>query len=100
MPQLNLEPIYLSQIKAIVKQWQPELEVWAYGSRVNGTSHEASDLDLVVRNPNNLDNPIDNVSEIRQLFRESDLPFLVDVMDWACLSENFHKEIIKQYVIV
>lgn len=25
------------------------IEVWAYGSRVNGTAHDASDLDLVVR---------------------------------------------------
>ncbi len=24
--------------------------VWAYGSRVNGTAHESSDLDLVLRN--------------------------------------------------
>ena len=30
----------------------PTAEVWAYGSRVTGEAHEASDLDLVVRRPN------------------------------------------------
>ncbi len=25
------------------------IEIWAYGSRVNGDSHDASDLDLVIR---------------------------------------------------
>ena len=25
------------------------IEVWAYGSRVNGTAHDTSDLDLVLR---------------------------------------------------
>jgi predicted nucleotidyltransferase len=25
------------------------IEVWAYGSRVNGSAHEGSDLDLVIR---------------------------------------------------
>ena len=28
------------------------VEVIAYGSRVNGTAHEASDLDLVIRTQN------------------------------------------------
>ena len=27
------------------------VEVWAYGSRVSGRSHDASDLDLVLRAP-------------------------------------------------
>ena len=27
------------------------MEIWAYGSRVNGTVHSGSDLDLVARTP-------------------------------------------------
>ncbi len=36
------------------------IEVWAYGSRVNGAAHEGSDLDLVIRGPNLAPIPIIN----------------------------------------
>ena len=29
----------------------PEVEIWADGSRVDGSAHEGSDLDLVLRTP-------------------------------------------------
>ena len=57
MPMLNLLPEQRQAIKAILNQWLPHAEVWAYGSRVKGHSHEMSDLDLVIRNPMNLEEP-------------------------------------------
>ena len=38
-------------IEALLREHVPGIEVWAYGSRVNGESHDASDLDLVLRGP-------------------------------------------------
>lgn len=35
----------------MLRKHVPDAEVWAYGSRVNGESHEGSDLNLVVRGP-------------------------------------------------
>jgi len=32
----------------LLDQYIPSVEAWAYGSRVNGEAHDASDLDLVL----------------------------------------------------
>jgi uncharacterized protein len=100
MLKINVKPDELLTIKAILKQCNPQVEVWAYGSRVGGGSHKGSDLDLVLRNENHLEKHLDKVSQLKQLFIDSDLPFLVDLMDWACLSVSFREEISKQYQII
>jgi len=100
MPQLKLSLDYLLLVKAILKQNAPHLDVWAYGSRVNGNCHDASDLDLVLRNPDDLQKPLENLSQIKQSFIDSKLPILVDVMDWACLPDSFREEIEKRHVVV
>ena len=100
MPKLNLSLIYLAQVKEILNQNAHGFEVWAYGSRVDGRSHDASDLDLVLRNPADLHQPIENLSQLKQSFIDSNLPFLVDVMDWACLPVSYREEIKKRHIIV
>jgi len=100
MLQLNLSPDYLTQVKKILNQNAPGFEVWAYGSRVNGRGHDASDLDLVLRNPADLQQPIEHLSQLKQSFIDSNLPFLVDVMDWACLPVSYREEIKKRHIII
>ncbi len=100
MPTLDLQPNDLMRVKTILKQWAPHSEIWAYGSRVNGNGHDASDLDLVVRNPNFLQKPTEHLMQLKQAFRDSDLPIIVDLMDWAYLPDSFRAEIKKRYVIV
>ena len=100
MQKLNLESTYLSEVKSILQQHIPDSEVWAYGSRVKGTCHVASDLDLVVRNPLHLEAPTDNLAQVKQAFQDSNLPIFVDLMDWAYLPETYQKEIQKHYVVI
>ena len=38
-------------LEALLQEHLPDVEVWGYGSRVNGRSHNGSDLDLVLRGP-------------------------------------------------
>lgn len=100
MPKLNLHPDDLLQVKTILKKWVPHSEVWAYGSRVNGSNHDASDLDLVIRNPDFLQKPTQHLAELKQAFKDSDLAIIVDLMDWAYLPEAYRVEIRKQYVVL
>ena len=79
MPKLNLNADYLTQVKSLLR---------AYGSHVNGNAHDARDRDLVLRNPKNLQKPIDNLSQLKQIFIDSNLPILVNLMDWACLPDT------------
>ena len=48
---LELPECYRRQVEEILRDRIPAAEVWAYGSRVDGTSYDASDFDLVVRPP-------------------------------------------------
>ena len=78
----------------------PTAEVWAYGSRVTGQAHEASDLDLVVRGPSLQPVDAQRLHSLRILLEESNLPILVDVHDWAHLPERFHARILARYEVL
>jgi predicted nucleotidyltransferase len=41
-------------VKRLLQEHVPHTEVWAHGSRTTGAAHAASDLDLVLRNPDRL----------------------------------------------
>ena len=69
------------------------VEVWGYGSRVKGTAHEGSDLDLVIITRDRGKLPINILNELKEKIRDSNIPILVELFDWARLPETFHKNI-------
>jgi predicted nucleotidyltransferase len=69
------------------------VEVWAYGSRVKGTAHDGSDLDLVILTSDRTPIPIDLLLGLKDKIRNSNIPILVELFDWARLPESFHKNI-------
>ena len=97
---LDLNPRYLDMLRVILAQYVPDMQVLAYGSRVNGQSHATSDLDLVVLNPDAPTESNPAVSVLREALTESNLPISVDVLDWARIPETFRIEIKKQCVVV
>jgi len=100
MPNPNLKPEHVRLLLDILGRQVPEAEVWAYGSRVNGGGHGGSDLDLVLRRPDDLNQPQKPMAALRDTLSESNLPMLVDVLDWARLPEEFRREIEKRHVIL
>lgn len=97
---LHLPKRYLQMVQAILQTHLPNAEVWAYGSRVNGDYYEASDLDLVVRQPEDLSRKQINLGEVVDAFSESNLPIIVQLVDWARIPTDFHAEIAENYVVV
>jgi predicted nucleotidyltransferase len=97
---LDLPQKYLEQVQVLLRAHVPHAEVWAYGSRVTGDSHEASDLDLVLRNPQNLLEETGALSDLKEAFSESNLPIRVDIVDWARIPASFHREIERAHVVV
>lgn len=100
MSNLDLRPEWLEIIRHILAAKLQETEVIAYGSRVTGTGHEGSDLDLIARNPYNPLVPITNLGEVRDVFSESNLPILVDIQDWARIPDSFREEIERTGVVI
>ena len=96
---LALPRRYLDQLEALLSEHVPDVEVWAYGSRINGESHEGSDLDLVLRGP--ALEPLDGgFYDLLEEIEKSNIPILIQVHDWARLPESFHREIERAYVVV
>ncbi len=71
------------------------IEIWAYGSRVNGESHDASDLDLVVRGRDLEPVKNDALYNFKEALRDSTIPILVQVLDWASIPETFRRDILQ-----
>lgn len=97
---LALPTKYLQQVQTILQRHLPHAEVWAYGSRVNGDHYDASDLDLVVRQPDDLTRRQDKLWAVSDAFSDSDLPIIVQVVDWAAIPASFHAEIAARYVVL
>jgi predicted nucleotidyltransferase len=97
---MDLPQRYLDQVVEVLRTHAPHSEVWAYGSRVSGGGHEASDLDLVLRNPTNPASENPELLDLREAFIDSNLPIRVDVMDWSRIPESFHREIERAHVVL
>ena len=89
---LDLPRRYLDQLEALLREHVPDAEVWAYGSRVTGKSHDGSDLDIVLRSPT-LEPLGDGYLDLIDALEQSNIPILVQAHDWARLPESFHREI-------
>ncbi|MGL5294749.1 MAG: hypothetical protein ACRC9V_13500 [Aeromonas sp.] len=120
LAQLVLKPAHLSELQTLLAHHVPTAEVWAYGSRVipsspepcspepcspeprspEPRSHEGSDLDLVLRNPTQLQQPVDGMAELNEALQQSRLPMLVDVHQWSHLPPAFHEEIARAYIVL
>ena len=87
-------------LKTIEKYFTFPVEVWAYGSRIDGTSHDSSDLDLVVRSKDlsriNWEIMLGFISQLK----EDNIPFIIQAWDWATLPENFHRQIEKKHEVL
>lgn len=93
---INLEPHYLMLTKNILSQHIPHKTVWVYGSRIKGSSHEGSDLDLVVMEPLTTSER----TSLIEAFSDSALPILVDILDWKSLPESFKNEIMQAHEVL
>ncbi len=96
---LHLPQRYRRILEALLREHVPDAEVWAYGSRVIGESHDGCDLDLVVRGPE-LKPLGDGFFQLVEAIEKSNIPILVQAHDWARLPESFHREIEKDYDVL
>lgn len=88
----------LDLVRTILARHIPDREVRAFGSRVTGPTKKFSDLDLAIMGELPLTSSV--IADLEEDFRESSLPFKVDIADWASTSEQFRQIIRKEYVVV
>ena len=94
---IDITPQQRETILDLLKKCLPDTVVWAYGSRVKWTSRPQSDLDMVVfAAPEQKQ----QVSNLREAFEESSLPFRVDLFVWDEVPEKFRANIKKEHVVL
>lgn len=94
--QIRLSSRELQIVHDILQSHIPNREVWVFGSRIGESPKPYSDLDLVVRGDEPL--PSETLYALKDAFEESDLPFQVDIVEWATTSESFRRIIAADYL--
>jgi predicted nucleotidyltransferase len=96
---MHLHSNDIAIVRAILKELVPDLEVWIFGSRVHGrTLKPFSDIDLAVISNAPLEMAV--LDALKEAFTESDLPYRVDVVDFASASPAFRTIIEQEYEII
>lgn len=95
---LDVDRAELQIVLNLLGRHVPNRTVWAFGSRVTGKAKPFSDLDLAVMGDAPLS--IDTLAALNEALSESDLPWKVDVLDWARTSDAFRQIIEARHVVV
>mgnify|MGYP001952527727 CR=1 FL=1 len=89
---ISIKTEHLEIVDEILQKYP--YKFYVYGSKVKGTNKKLSNLDLCF-----FDNILDNVvSHIEEYFDNSNLPFIVEIVNWNHCNDNF-KELIKDALI-
>lgn len=91
---LKLAQKDLAIVLEILNRLAPDCEVYAFGSRIDGTAKEFSDLDLLLIGSKKIDRK--RIEKIKDAFSESELPMIVDLIDWHAISPEFQAIITKK----
>lgn len=88
---MNLTPVQLGIICDIFAHHLPGRAVQLFGSRAVGRAKSHSDIDLVIMGEESLS--VTTMRKLRDAFDDSDLPYHVDLVEWATTSDEFRKVI-------
>jgi predicted nucleotidyltransferase len=94
-PPIDIRPRDWAILRTLLRRHLPQHEVWAFGSRVTGRAKPFSDLDLVVIAKEPLS--LDQRAALAEALTESNLPWTVDLLDWATTSPAFRRLIAAEH---
>ena len=91
---IQLEKRHWKIIQQILSKYP--YQFYAYGSRVKDSAWKLSDLDLCY-----YDNiPSSVICEMREEFEQSNLPFMVELVNWKHMRPAFQKNIEKDLILI
>ena len=86
MKRIHVEDRHLDIIRRILKGHGG---AYVFGSRVSGKHRKFSDIDICFVRKGAV--PLSEIGSLKNIFEESDLPFVVDITDYNAISEEFQK---------
>lgn len=75
----------------------PDVKIYLFGSRARGTNRAMADIDIALDGGKEL--PIADVDEIKSMFRESNIIYKIDVVDFYSITDLMRAQIIKDRVV-
>lgn len=91
---LHLKANHYQIVQQILSRYP--YQFYAYGSRVKGTARKLSDLDICYQ-----DELTDATAfQIEEEFKESDLPFAVELVAWKDMKPSFQAMIKKDLTLI
>lgn len=96
---MEVDAGYLEALVSIIQRAIPEFEVWVFGSRVNGDHHETSDIDLVILGKGVIAD-LGRIIAFKTDLDESDIPYLVDVVQFDHLDERMQDDIKQAHLVL
>ena len=98
VPTVDLRPDHWNIVRGALRRHVPDRGVLAFGSRATWTAKDYSDLDLAVIGEEPLS--LRTASALDKALGDSDLPFKVDIVDWARIDDSFRAIIRRDGVAV
>lgn len=96
---MYIESAHLAIIHDILRRLIPNREVRVFGSRVHGQHLKPfSDLDLAIMGEAPLSD--DQLAKLTHAFSQSDLPYKVDLLDFASADTNFKNIILRNSIVL
>ena len=96
-PPIDLRADHLRIVRDVLRQHLPTgVQVWVFGSRATWATKDSSDLDLALESAGEI--PPRIVLALETAFEDSDLPFAVDVVDFARIPERFRRIVERERV--
>jgi type I restriction enzyme, S subunit len=83
----DIRPDHIELVRQILQKHVPRAQAWVFGSRAKWTARDTSDLDLCINAQAVLS--FEQMGALREAFEDSNLPYKVDVVDWASTSGAF-----------
>ena len=94
---IDIRPDHLAMVQDILRAHLPHgAQAWVFGSRATWATKDSSDLDLAVQATGKIDRRV--MGGLEDAFRESDLPYTVDVIDLAAVDGQFKQVVESQKV--
>jgi predicted nucleotidyltransferase len=93
---INLEKDSLILLKTILKKYISDYPVWLFGSRATDHCKPHSDIDIAIVSTTPMNSK--TLALLEAALAESDLPYKVDVIDFASASKSFQMLIRQHHV--
>lgn len=85
------------KIIAVISALIPDAKIYLFGSRARGTNAERADIDIALDTGKAL--PQRDIDEVKSMFRESNIMYKIDIIDFHQINETMRKEILRERVI-